>query len=59
VFQGRQKRLTIIFPSLLATDEAGSIDRAEIKVVIKNIVPNLLSGRLNLSWKKKVIQELG
>jgi len=47
-----------MLPSRLATDEAGSIDSAVMKLVIKNKVPNLFSEILNLSWKKKVIQDL-
>jgi hypothetical protein len=48
-----------MLPSLLATDEAGSMERAVMKLVMKNKVPSLLSTILNLSWKKNVIQELG
>lgn len=52
--------MTIVFtfPRRLATEEAGSIDSAAMKLVAKKTVPNLLSDRLNLSWKKNVIQEL-
>jgi hypothetical protein len=45
-------------PNLLAIDDAGSMDRAAMKLVMKKMVPNLLSGKVNLLLKKKVIQEL-
>lgn len=48
-----------MLPSRLATDEAGSMESAVMKLVMKNRVPSLLSAILNLSWKKNVIQELG
>jgi hypothetical protein len=50
--------LTFTFPNRLATEDAGSIDTAAMKLVTKNIVPSLFSDKLNLLWKKKVIQEL-
>jgi hypothetical protein len=45
-------------PRRLAIDEAGSMERAVTKEVMKNRVPSLLSARLNFSWKKYVIHEL-
>lgn len=42
----------------LAIDEATSIDAAAMELVTKKIVPSSPSGRLNLRWKKYVIQEL-
>jgi hypothetical protein len=50
--------LTFTFPNRLAIEDAGSIERAAMKLVMKNIVPSLFSDKLNLLWKKKVIQEL-
>jgi hypothetical protein len=48
-----------MLPRRFATEEAGSIESAVMKLVMKNRVPSLLSEILNLSWKKNVIQELG
>ena len=47
-----------MLPRRLATEEAGSMESAVMKLVMKNRVPSLLSEILNLSWKKNVIQEL-
>lgn len=41
--------IVLTFPRRLATEEAGSIERAAMKLVAKKIVPSLLSDRLNLS----------
>ena len=49
---------TLTFPNLLANAAAKSIEKAATNVVMKNKVPILLSGRPNLSWKKKVIHDL-
>jgi hypothetical protein len=49
----REKRRTFTLPNLLAIDEAGSIERAAMKLVMKNIVPNLLSARLNCRGRRK------
>jgi len=53
------EELTLMLPRRLATDDAGSMESAVMKLVMKNRVPSLLSEILNLSWKKNVIQELG
>lgn len=42
----------------LAIDDATSMDAAAILLVTKKIVPSSPSGRLNLRWKKYVIQDL-
>lgn len=42
----------------LASDDATSMDAAEMLLVTKKIVPSSPSGRLNLRWKKYVIQDL-
>lgn len=46
------------FPNLLAIDEAKSIEIAAMMLVVKKREPNFSSLRLNLSKKKKVIQDL-
>jgi hypothetical protein len=48
-----------MLPRRLATDDAGSMESAVMKLVMKNRVPSLLSEILNLSWKKNMTQELG
>jgi hypothetical protein len=48
----------LIFPNLLAIDEAKSIDIAAMMLVVKKMVPNFPSVSLNLSKKKNVIQDL-
>ena len=50
--------LTFTLPIRLAIEDATSIDVAEIELVTKKIVPSSPSGKLNLRWKKYVIQEL-
>jgi hypothetical protein len=50
--------LTLTLPIRLAIEDATSIDAAEIELVTKKIVPSSPSGKLNLRWKKYVIQDL-
>jgi hypothetical protein len=50
--------LTFTLPIRLAIEDATSIDAAEIELVTKKIVPSSPSGKLNLRWKKYVIQDL-
>ena len=52
----RERALTL--PNLLAIEDATIIEAAEMMLLAKKIDPSFPSGRLNLSWKKKVIQEL-
>ena len=49
---------TFTLPMRLATEDATSIDAAEMELVTKKMVPSSPSGKLNLRWKKYVIQEL-
>lgn len=49
---------TFTLPMRLAIEEATSIDAAEMELVTKKMVPSSPSGKLNLRWKKYVIQEL-
>lgn len=50
--------LTFTLPIRLAIEDATSIDAAAIELVTKKIVPSSPSGKLNLRWKKYVIQDL-
>lgn len=49
---------TFTLPMRLAIEDATSIDAAAMELVTKKMVPNSPSGKLNLRWKKYVIQEL-
>jgi hypothetical protein len=49
---------TLTFPTLLAIDEAKSIEIAEMMLVMEKREPSFSSLRLNFSWKKNVTQEL-
>lgn len=50
--------LALIFPNLLAIDEAKSMETAAMMLVVKKSDPSFPSSSLNLSWKKYVTQEL-
>ena len=45
-------------PIRFAIEDATSVEAAAMLLVTKKIVPNAPSGKLNLRWKKYVIQEL-
>lgn len=49
---------TFTLPMRLAIEDATSIDAAEMELVTKKMVPSSPSGKLNLRWKKYVIQAL-
>ncbi len=47
-----------MFPILFAIEEARSMEIAAMMDVVKKSEPSAPSLRLNLSWKKKVTQDL-